>query len=117
MLTIRLQRTGKRNSPLYRVVVAEKASSASKKFHEILGSYNPHSKDLQIKQERLTYWITQHIDMSPTIHNLFVSKKLVEGKKVLAFKLPKKAVEAAPAAVKAEVSAPEAPAIPEVPAA
>jgi small subunit ribosomal protein S16 len=93
MLTIRLQRAGKKNHPEYRVVLAQTTASASKKFVEILGNYNPHTKTLGIrKPERLNYWISQHVSMSPTVHNLFVSNKLIEGDKVRAFNVPKKEV-------------------------
>jgi small subunit ribosomal protein S16 len=96
MLTIRLRRAGKKNSPLYRVVLAQKTASATKKFLEILGTYNPRTKALAIaNQDRLQYWIAQHTEMSPTVHNLFITNKLVEGKKVHAFSIPKKPVEAA----------------------
>jgi small subunit ribosomal protein S16 len=96
MLTIRLQRAGKKNKPEYRLVLAEKTSAAQKKFTEILGNYNPHSKVLAIRdQARLDYWIKeQHVEVSPTAYNLLVTNKLVEGKKVKAFTLPKKEVVA-----------------------
>ncbi len=112
MLIIRLQRTGKKNSPDFRVVLAEKKSSASKKFTEILGSYNPRTKVLAVKdQDRLKLWISKGVEISPTVHNLLVTKNLLDAKKVRAFNTPKKPVEPAPAAEapKAEVSA-EAPA-------
>lgn len=105
MLTIRLQRAGKKNRPEYRVVLAQTTASASKKFVEILGSYNPHTKALGIrKPERLNYWISQHVSMSPTVHNLLIANKLMEGDKVRAFNVPKKEV------VQEDAPAPEAPA-------
>ncbi len=59
MLTIRLQRAGKKNKAEYRVILAEKTAAAQKKFVEILGNYNPHTKTLGIRNpERLNYWIT-----------------------------------------------------------
>ena len=113
MLTIRLQRAGKKNKPEYRLVLAEKTAASQKKFTEILGNYNPHTKALQIRNaDRLNYWIKeQHVEVSATAHNLLVTNKLIEGTKKKAFTLPKKetpAEETAPEAV-AE-SAPEAPA-------
>ncbi len=115
MLTIRLQRTGKKNRPAFRIILAEKTSAASKKFVEVLGSYNPASKQLGLKnQDRLNYWIAQKVAISPTVHNLLVTHKLLDAKKVAAFTIPKKPVEAAPEAAApaaepaAEVSA-EAP--------
>jgi len=108
MLTIRLQRTGKKNQADFRIVLAEKESPVSKKFVEVLGSYNPRSKGFKVKEERVKYWIAQRIEMSPTVHNLFVTKGMLEGsKKVQAFTIPKKPVEVkAPeaAAATAEVS-------------
>lgn len=97
MLTIRLQRTGTKNKPAFRVVLAEAYRAASKQVLEVLGHYNPKSKDFGIKDEaRLKYWIAQHVSISPTVYNLLVEKKLVEGKKVKAWQ-PRKKEAAAPA--------------------
>ncbi len=96
MLTIRLQRSGKRNKPEFRIVLAQKTAAVNKKFLEVLGHYNPRTKDFVIKNEtRLQYWIAQHVTLSPTVNNLFVSKNLVPGSKVKAFKTPKKEEPAA----------------------
>lgn len=118
MLTIRLQRAGKKNKPQYRVVLAEKTAANQKKFVEVLGSYNPHTKALGISNpERLNYWIKeQHVEVSPTAFNLLVTNNLVEGQKKKAFSLPKKEVvaeapakEATPAETTESAEAPEAP--------
>jgi small subunit ribosomal protein S16 len=112
MLTIRLQRTGKKNQADFRIVLAEKESQVNKKITEVLGSYNPRKKYFQVKEERVKYWIGQHIEMSPTVHNLFVTKNLLADKKVKAFNIPKKPAEPVvePAAEKksAEVATPPA---------
>ncbi|HEX5430019.1 MAG TPA: 30S ribosomal protein S16 [Patescibacteria group bacterium] len=98
MLTIRLQRTGTKNKPAFRLVLAEKEKAAGKKFLEVLGHYNPRSKAFGIKdEERLKYWMGQHVELSPSVHNLLIEKKLTEGKKVKAWK-PKKSAETAAAA-------------------
>lgn len=132
MLTIRFQRTGKRNRAEFRVVVAPKTAAAQKKFTEILGNYNPRTKELVVKNnDRLNYWISQRLPMSPSVQNLFVTKKLVEVAKVKAFALPKKEVakeevkaepvapaeEVAPAGAEAATEAPVAAAVTEEPAA
>ncbi len=103
MLTIRLQRAGKRNTPQYKVVLAEKTAANQKKFIEVIGAYNPHSKELVVKdQERLNYWVNdQHVELSPTVHNLFVTKELIKADKKRAFAIPAKAEEP-----KAEEAAP-----------
>ncbi|MEO8065914.1 MAG: 30S ribosomal protein S16 [Candidatus Doudnabacteria bacterium] len=108
MLTIRLQRTGTKNKPDFRIVLAQSYRSASKKVLEVLGHYNPRSKNFGIKdQERLTYWLDKHVQVSPTVYNLFVDKKIVTGKKVKAWQPRKKEGEAAtvPAAPAAAASA------------
>ena len=106
MLTIRLQRTGKKKQADFRIVLAEKTFSVSKKHQEILGSYNPHKKAFKVNSERVKYWISQHVQLSPTVHNLFVNQKVMEGERVRAFNTPKKPVEPVAETPKAEVAAP-----------
>ncbi len=52
MLVIRLSRTGRKKQPNYRVVVAEKSAAVKGRFLEILGHYNPRTKDLQLDADR-----------------------------------------------------------------
>lgn len=118
MLTIRLQRGGKRNAPQYKLVLAQKTAANQKQFVEILGAYNPHTKELVIRdQERLNYWMNeQHAPLSATVHNLFVTKELIKADKKHAFAIPKnpsrpgeaEAEEAAPEEAPAETPAAEA---------
>lgn len=104
MLTIRLQRTGKKNQADFRIVLAEKAAPVKKKVQEILGSYNTRKKYFKIDEERLKYWLSQRVELSPTVNNLFVTKGLLGGTKVKAFSTPKK-VEEKPAEKTSEKSA------------
>lgn len=115
MLIIRLQRTGTKNRPTFRLVLAQAHRSATKRFIEILGHYNPRSKEFGVKsEERLKYWLGQNIQLSPTVHNLLVEKKLVDAKKTQAWKPKKKEKpegEEAPSAPAAEdAAAPSEPA-------
>ena len=103
MLVIRLQRTGKKNHANFRVVIAEKTDHVTKKFKEVLGNYDPHTKELTLRNlERLQYWISQHVHLSATVHNLLVEKGIIKGEKVHAFSIPKKEVVAEAAAPAAE---------------
>jgi small subunit ribosomal protein S16 len=108
MLIIRLQRTGTKNRPTFRLVLAQAHRSATKRFIEILGHYNPRSKEFGVKsEERLKYWLGQNIQLSPTVHNLLVEKKFVDAKKTQAWKPKKKEKpegEEAPAAPAAETA-------------
>lgn len=101
MLTIRLSRTGKRNKPMYRLVISEKARDPQSRALEILGSYNPHTKDLNIKEDRVRHWIEKGSGLSPSVNNLLIDKGVIEGEKVTASKSGKKKGEEAP---KEEVS-------------
>lgn len=125
MLTIRLSRIGKKNKPMYRLIISEKSRDPWGKALEILGSYNPFSKILETKAERIKYWLGKGAKMSPTVNNLLIEKKIIEGQKVTASKPGNKKGEEAksqqpkaetaqkiPAEPKAEekTAAPEAPA-------
>lgn len=72
MLAIRLTRIGKKNSPAYRVVVAEKRRAVKRKFVEILGHYNPtyRPKEMVIDKERALFWLGRGAQASPTVWNL-----------------------------------------------
>lgn len=95
MLVIRLTRVGKKNQPVYRVVLAEKTSPVKGKFIEILGFYNPRLKTKALKADRIQYWLSKGAQASPTVYNLLVAEKLVDGKKVKAWRPKKKAGGAA----------------------
>lgn len=56
MLTIRLQRYGKKKAPIYRISVMEKSTRRDGKPVEVLGFYDPISKLLVYNTERAAYW-------------------------------------------------------------
>lgn len=83
MLTIRLQRVGRKNDPYFRVVVIDsKRAPQSGAFTEILGSYNPRQKSIQLKNDRITHWLSKGAQTSSTVHNLLVNAKVIQGKKI-----------------------------------
>ena len=86
MLAIRLSRIGKKKNPLYRLIISEKARDTYGKSLEILGSYNPFTKDLAAKNDRINYWISKGAGMSATVNNLLISKGIIKGDKVKAAK-------------------------------
>lgn len=98
MLTIRLSRIGKRKKPMYRLIISEKAKDPYGRALEILGSYNPFTKELQAKKDRIEHWLKQGSGMSATVNNLLVEKGLISGKKVTASSAGKKAEAAKKAA-------------------
>ena len=73
MLTIRLQRIGRRNNPSYRVVVVESKSAVKKgKPVEILGFHDTIRKQTELKSDRIQHWISQGAQVSDTMHNVLV---------------------------------------------
>jgi len=83
MLMMRLQRIGRKNSPTYRVIITDKRESTkSNRFAEIVGTYEPKSGTIELKADRITHWLKMGVKASPTVHNMLVSKKIIEGKKI-----------------------------------
>ena len=82
MLRIRLSRIGKKNTPIYKIVVAEKQRPVKGKFVESVGTYNPGAKDISLNSERIQYWISVGAQPSRTVHNLLVSNKVIEDTKI-----------------------------------
>jgi len=93
MLTIRFSRVGKKGFPTYRLIISEKARDPYGRALEILGSYNPHTKELNVKADRIKHWISKGSGISDTVRNLLVSKKIIEGDKAKAGKTGKKKKE------------------------
>ena len=87
MLVIRMQRVGRRNDPAFRVVLTEKRSKPKSGEHEILGSYHPKTKETVLKNERILYWMSKGAQVSATVHNLLIAKKVMEGKTIPVVKL------------------------------
>ena len=73
MLTIRLQRYGKKKAPIYRISVMEKATKRDGKPVEVLGFYDPISKLLVYNTERAAYW--KSVGAQPSETATFLLKK------------------------------------------
>lgn len=88
---IRLQRTGRKHEPTFRLVLTDsKNGPKSGKYLEVLGSYDPRldNKIEQFKIDRIKTHISNGAKLSDTVHNFLVSKKVIDGKKINT--LPKK---------------------------
>ena len=72
-VVIRLQRTGKRTQPQYRIVVAEKRSAVGSQAKEVLGTFNPCLKEneqIKLDSERLNHWVKVGAVPSKTVASL-----------------------------------------------
>lgn len=85
MLVIRLSRTGRRNTATFRVVLQEKARSPKSSVLEILGSLTPQLKErkdqVQLKEDRIKYWLSQGAQPSNTVHNMLVEFGIIDAPK------------------------------------
>lgn len=90
MLVIRFIRTGKKNQPFFRIVVTDKKNPPrGGRSLEVLGFFNPLTKEKSLKKERIEYWLSVGAQTSDRVHNLLVSEKIIEGKKIAVHKKAK----------------------------
>src|SRR5437764_14658212 len=76
-VSIRLRREGTKNSPYYKVVVADRRSPRDGKFIEIIGAYDPKKPGLNstLKIDRIEYWISKGAQPSDTARSLVKRNK------------------------------------------
>ena len=74
---IRLRRDGTKNSPYYRIVVADKHSPRDGKFLELIGTYDPKKKgdNATVKLERADHWMKLGARPSDTVRSLLKKEK------------------------------------------
>jgi small subunit ribosomal protein S16 len=73
MVRIRLRRIGRKNAPVYRIVVADSQSPRDGKFIEIIGQYSPRQSDeqsLAVNTDRANYWLDVGAQPSDTVRSL-----------------------------------------------
>jgi small subunit ribosomal protein S16 len=99
MLKIRLTRRGKKKQPVYRIVVAEHTMPVKGKFIEMLGFYNPRSKEIGLNKEKIEKWLKNGAKPSDTVamllkkNNIKVPEEFQKAKKYVKAKKEKKEKE------------------------
>ncbi len=70
-----MKRVGTKNTPVYRIVVADSRSPRDGKFIEELGTYQPLKKDVNfvLDLERVKYWVSKGAQPSDTVAS-FIKK-------------------------------------------
>jgi small subunit ribosomal protein S16 len=66
-VALRMSRQGKKKSPFYRIVAADKRCARDGRFIELLGTYHPITKVLKLDQERYQKWIKVGAQPSGTL--------------------------------------------------
>ena len=83
MLTVRLQRVGRKNDPSFRMVIIDsKRGVKSADYIEMVGFYNPRQKTVDVKADRIKHWISVGAKPTDTVHNILVNQKVIDAKKV-----------------------------------
>lgn len=72
---IRMKRVGAKNTPVFRIVVADSRSPRDGKFIEEIGTYQPLKKDdnFKLDLERAKYWVSKGAQPSDTVAS-FIKK-------------------------------------------
>jgi small subunit ribosomal protein S16 len=78
MVRIRLRRTGRKNAPVYRIVVAESTSPRDGRFIEVIGQYAPREAGadgattgrLNVLTDRANHWLNVGAQPSDTVRSL-----------------------------------------------
>jgi small subunit ribosomal protein S16 len=66
-VALRMSRQGKKKSPFYRIVAADKRCARDGRFIELLGTYHPTTKVLKIDLEKYVKWIAVGAQPSGTL--------------------------------------------------
>jgi small subunit ribosomal protein S16 len=72
LVKLRLQRTGSKNEPHYRIVAADSRFPRDGRFIEIVGQYHPIDKKEQVavKEERVIDWLKKGAQPTNTVLGL-----------------------------------------------
>ncbi len=93
MVKIRLTRLGSTKRPFYRIVATDSRNARDSRILEILGTYDPKNltlpKDssqkeakglLNVKSDRIQYWLSQGAQASDTVSSLLKRLKIEKPK-------------------------------------
>ena len=72
---IRLKKTGGKNKPCFRIVVADARAQRDGKTIENIGYYDPRHQDEKINVERADYWITHGAQPTETVVDVLMRAK------------------------------------------
>ena len=72
MVVIRLARHGRHKYPTYRIVAADKRRAVTSKFLAILGTYNPHTKEIVLKKDEIQEYLDNGAQASDRVLRLLV---------------------------------------------
>jgi len=75
MVVVRMSRQGSKKRPFYRIVAADKRCARDGRFIELLGTYDPRTKDFRLDADRYGHWLKQGAQASDTVASLVRRQK------------------------------------------
>ena len=77
MLKIRLSRAGKKNMPFFRIVLTEHTRAAKHGYKEVLGYFNPFTKEFKIKDlDKVKTHVSNGVQFSPRVQKLMETNNI-----------------------------------------
>lgn len=77
MLAIRLQRQGRKGYPVYRIIVQEaQLTPTSGRVVALVGSFNPHSKETNLKIKEIEKYLSNGAQPTPRVIKLLLENKV-----------------------------------------
>jgi len=77
MLKIRLKYCGKKNYPIYKIVIMQSNSSRDSKDIKYLGFYNPITKEIKLDIPKIIENLKYGVQLTKTIKNLFIKIQIL----------------------------------------
>ncbi len=77
MLAIRMQRNGRKGQAYFKVIVQEsRLSPTSGRVVAYVGSYDPHSKNVELNSEKIAFYLSNGAQPSESVAKLLRSQKI-----------------------------------------
>lgn len=78
MLKLRLTRVGRKKQPVYRLVVIEHSTRRDGRPVDLVGYYNPLTKESNFKAEKIQKWLSVGVKPSQTVISLLKKARVIE---------------------------------------
>ena len=77
VVKLRLTRLGAKKKPVYRIVASDSRRPRDGQYLEIVGTYNPKTKDVKINEEVAMKWLNTGALPTDTVKNLFKTEGIM----------------------------------------
>ena len=78
MLKLRLTRIGRKKQPVYRLVIMEHTTRRDGRPIELVGYYNPLTKESKFQVEKIQKWLSYGVQPTETVYQLLKKAKIIE---------------------------------------